>query len=167
QGVCQRFQEVRPALLSPRRQPAEWPTATKVGYRSADSQDKMRGWLCDPFMKRWVLVVGIYLLVALPGWAGQKYDVRGLVLKVDPSRKSILVSCESIPGYMEAMTMPFTVRESAMLKGLQPGTAVDFTLVVNGDASYADNVRSRAFQSLELDPTQARRMRLLEKMAAP
>jgi protein SCO1 len=127
----------------------------------------MRGWLCDPVMKRWVLFVGMYLLVTLPGWAGQKYDVRGLVLKVDPSRKSMLVSCESIPGYMEAMTMPFTVRESAMLKGLQPGTAVDFTLVVDGDASYADNVRVRAFESLELDPTQARRMRLLEKMAAP
>ena len=39
----------------------------------------------------------------------------------------MLVSCESIPGYMEAMTMPFTVRESGMLEGLKPGTAVEFT----------------------------------------
>ena len=100
-------------------------------------------------------------------WAAQKYDVRGLVLKVDPSRKSMVVSCESIPGYMEAMAMPFTVRESKMLDGLQPGTAVEFTLVVDEDSSYADNVRARAFESLELDPTQARRMRLLEKIVAP
>jgi len=118
-------------------------------------------------MKRWVLVVAVSLLTAAHAWTGQKYDVRGLVLKVDPSRKSMLVSCESIPGYMEAMTMPFTVRESRTLEGLRPGTAVDFTLVVDDDASYADNVRARAFESLELDPTQARRMRLLEKMVAP
>jgi len=79
----------------------------------------------------------------------------------------MVVSCESIPGYMEAMAMPFTVRESKMLDGLQPGTAVEFTLVVDEDSSYADNVRARAFESLELDPTQARRMQLLEKIVAP
>ena len=118
-------------------------------------------------MKRWVLVVAICLLTAAHAWVVRKYDVRGLVLKVDPSHKSMLVSCESIPGYMEAMTMPFAVRESRMLDGLQPGTAVEFTLMVDEGSSYADNVRARAFENLELDPTQARRMRLLEKIAAP
>jgi protein SCO1/2 len=118
-------------------------------------------------MKRWALVVAVSLLTAAHAWAAQKYGVRGLVLKVDPSRKSMLVSCESIPGYMEAMTMPFNVRESRVLEGLKPGTAVDFTLVVDEDSSYAENVRARAFENLELDPTQARRMRLLEKMVAP
>ena len=118
-------------------------------------------------MKRWALLAVVLVLTASPAWAAQKYDVRGLVLKVDPSRKTMLVSCESIPGYMEAMTMPFTVREPKMLEGLQPGTAVEFTLVVDEDSSYADNVRARAFENLELDPTQARRMNLLEKMVAP
>jgi protein SCO1 len=108
----------------------------------------------------------VFLLTAAQAWAAQKYDVRGLVLKIDPAHKSMLVSCESIPGYMEAMTMSFTVQQSRMLEGLQAGTAVEFTLVVDGDSSYADNVRVRAFESLELDPTQARRMRLLEKMVA-
>jgi protein SCO1 len=118
-------------------------------------------------MKRWVLVAVASLLAAAQAGATQKYDVRGLVLKVDPSHKSMLVSCESIPGYMEAMAMPFTVREAKMLEGLQPGTTVKFTLVVNQDSSYADNVQAQAFDSLELDPTQARRMHLLEKMVAP
>lgn len=118
-------------------------------------------------MKRCVLTAGIFLLTTAYAWAGQKYDVRGLVLKVDAPKKNMLVSCESIPGYMEAMTMPFTVREPGMLEGLKPGTAVEFTLVVDDDSSYADNVRARAFESLELDPTQARRMRILEKTVAP
>jgi protein SCO1/2 len=118
-------------------------------------------------MKRWVLVVAVSLLTAAQAWTAEKYEVRGLVLKIDPSRKSMLVSCESIPNYMEAMTMPFAVRDSSKLEGLQPGTAVEFTLVVDEDSSYADNVRTRGFENLELDPTQARRMSLLEKMVAP
>jgi protein SCO1 len=112
-----------------------------------------------------VAVVSLFA-VARAG-AAQKYDVRGLVLKVDPSHKSMLVSCEAIPGYMDAMTMPFAVRESKMLEGLQPGTTVKFTLVVTEDSSYADDIQAQAFESLELDPTQARRMKLLEKMVAP
>ena len=118
-------------------------------------------------MKHWVLVVVLALLTAVRAAAVQKYDVRGLVLKVDPSRKSMLVSCENIPGFMEAMTMPFEVREPKMLEGLQPGMAVKFVLVVDGDSSYADDVQARAFENLELDPTQARRMHLLEKEVAP
>jgi protein SCO1 len=118
-------------------------------------------------MKRWILVAVVSLLTAARAGATQKYDVRGLVLKVDPPGKSMLVSCESIPGFMEAMTMPFTVREPKMLEGLQPGTAVKFVLVVDGDSSYAEDVHARAFENLELDPTQARRMHLLEKVVTP
>lgn len=112
-------------------------------------------------------MVVVFVLTVCRVWAVQKYDVRGLVLKVDSPRGTMLVSCESIPGYMEAMTMPFTVREPRMLERLQPGTAVEFTLVVAENSSYAENVRARAFENLELDPTQARRMHLLEKMVAP
>jgi protein SCO1 len=118
-------------------------------------------------MKHWALLVTVLVVTASPMWAVQKYDVRGLVLKVDSPRKTMVVSCESIPGFMEAMTMAFTVREPRALEGLQPGTTVEFTLVVEEDSSYADNVRARAFENLELDPTQARRMKILEKMVAP
>ncbi len=73
-------------------------------------------------MKRWALLATLLVVTACPVWGVQKYDVRGLVLKVDGPHKTMLVSCESIPGYMEAMAMPFTVREPKMLEGLQPGT---------------------------------------------
>jgi protein SCO1 len=118
-------------------------------------------------MKRCGLIVAVSLLVAAQSWAGKNYNVRGLVLKIDAPHKSMVVSCEKIPGFMEAMAMSFAVRDPKMLEGLQSGTAVEFTLVVDGDSSYADNVHVRAFENLELDPTQARRMRLLEKALAP
>ena len=90
-----------------------------------------------------------------------------MVLKVDRSNKTMVVSCESIPGYMEAMTMPFSVRDGKALDTLQPGATVEFTWVVGKNSSYADNVQVRPYDNLELDPSQARRMKLLEKMVAP
>ena len=46
------------------------------------------------------------------------------------SRSSFVVSHDSIAGLMEAMTMPFDVREPKELDGVAPGTIVEFTLVV-------------------------------------
>lgn len=79
----------------------------------------------------------------------------------------MIVSCESIPGYMEAMAMPFSVQDSKEIDELQPGTTVEFTWVVNQDSSYAENVHARPFDNLELDPSQARRLKLLENAVAP
>ena len=39
------------------------------------------------------------------------------------------------PGLMEAMAMPFDVRDPEELSALAPGTMIEFTLVVNEEAS--------------------------------
>jgi protein SCO1 len=111
----------------------------------------------------WVGLLVFVICVAVPSRASQKYDVTGIVLQVDRQHKSISVSCKEIPGYMEAMAMPFQVRDVNLLEGLQPGTNIGFSLVIDKNTSYAENIHVRPFESLELDPTQARRFRLMEK----
>jgi protein SCO1/2 len=98
---------------------------------------------------------------------GQKYDARGLVLKVDAPHKTILVSCQTIPGYMEAMVMPFDVLDSTQLDGLKPGTAIEFNLVVEKSFSHLENIHVLAYQGLEVDPLTARRLQLLNQTANP
>ena len=39
---------------------------------------------------------------------------------------------------------------------------VEFTLIVENGSSFAKGVRVRPFESFELDPTEARRLKLLE-----
>ena len=94
--------------------------------------------------------------------SSQKYAVTGLLLASDSSRHTITVSCREIPGYMEPMVMTFPVRGATLPGGLQPGVIVDFTLVVEKKTSFAEDVRIRPFESLELDPTEARRLKLVE-----
>jgi protein SCO1/2 len=93
--------------------------------------------------------------------APQKYDVTGLLLKVDDTYRNITVSCRAIPGYMDAMVMSFPVH-GKLPTDLQTGAAIEFDLVVEKGSSYAANLRVKPFESLELDPAQARRLKLME-----
>lgn len=99
--------------------------------------------------------------------ASQKHHVAGLLLSADSSRRIITVSCREIPGYMEAMVMSFPVKGSPLPDSLQPGAMVDFTLIVDHDTSFAEGVKVRPFESLELDPTEARRLKLVENASSP
>jgi protein SCO1/2 len=91
----------------------------------------------------------------------------GVVLKVDPATRTMVVSTEKVPGFMEAMAMPFSVRQAAMLNGLKPGTTINFTFVVDAGSSYAENIRVRGFENLEQKPLELRRLKLLNALASP
>ena len=106
-------------------------------------------------------------LIALSATASEKHEVTGLLLAVDPSHHTMTVSCKEIPGYMEAMTMSFPVRDAVLPAGLQPGMMVDFTLIIDSNTSFAVGVHIRPFESLELDPTEARRLKLIENASSP
>lgn len=119
-------------------------------------------------MKRGAISLLAWLVLAAhPGRGAQPYSVTGLVLKVDPAKKTMVVSCNTIPGYMEAMVMPFEVRDSNALNGVQPGMSVEFSLIVGQDASYAENIRVRKFESVEQDPFTAHRLKALQTLVTP
>jgi protein SCO1/2 len=65
---------------------------------------------------------------------------------------------------MAAMVMPIPVRDGKALEALKPSEVVDFTLVVTKDDAYAENLHVHQYQSMELEPLQARRLQLLAGM---
>jgi protein SCO1/2 len=120
-------------------------------------------------MTKSVVALVLVLAVALPGLVSAqakpgRHAVRGMVLGVDAARKSVVVSHDSIPGVMEAMAMPFDVRNARELEGLVPGAIVSFTLVITKESSHAEALRVVRYESVEQDPITARRLRLLEKL---
>jgi protein SCO1/2 len=104
------------------------------------------------------------LLASVPGVAfGQaRHAMRGMVLSVDASRKTVVVSHESVPNLMPAMTMPFAVRNQRELAGLVPGAIVSFSLVLSSESGHIQDVRVVRYESVENDPLTARRLRLLQ-----
>lgn len=72
---------------------------------------------------------------------GTRHDVQGLVLKVDLPSRSIVVSHEPIPGFMNAMVMPFTAARAEDLAEVRAGDRIAFRMTVRGERTTIDTVR--------------------------
>ena len=65
------------------------------------------------------------------------FTLRGKVISVDRAAKTATVEHGDIPGYMDAMTMPFPVRQDEVWDVLTPGSEIHADLVVdNANAQY-------------------------------
>jgi protein SCO1 len=108
----------------------------------------------------------VLLLALLPALAAaaERYPVTGLILSIDQPHLRFTASCTEIPGYMKAMVMPIPVREAKALTDLKPSMFVDFTLVVEKDRSYAENVRVHEYENLAQEPLLVRRLQLLARL---
>jgi protein SCO1/2 len=113
-----------------------------------------------------VWLPALFCIALYPALAAQRYPVSGMVVRVDPAERTMVVSHGPITGFMDAMVMPFHVRKPEALTGMQPGMKVDFTLVVDKESSYADDVRVASGDSVARDPLQARRLQLLDSLVA-
>lgn len=102
------------------------------------------------------------LLFAARGVFGETYSVSGLVLLADREHLALKVSCQAIPGYMEAMVMTFPVRDSKALDGLKPGILIDFKLNVEKNAAYAEQIHVRAYENATQEPMAARQLEILD-----
>lgn len=70
-----------------------------------------------------------------------RHDVRGLVLKVDPAVGLVTVSHDPIPGYMDAMVMPFAASRPQELKDVRPGDRIQFRLNLHRNKTLIDRVK--------------------------
>jgi protein SCO1/2 len=116
-------------------------------------------------MRRVLGITALLFLAVLSSVAAQEYPVTGMVLNVDRSHRTFTASIQAIPGFMQAMTMPFEVRQSKDLDGLAPGAVVEFVLVVDQKSSHAARIRLVRYQSVEPDPLAANRLKLLTEIA--
>ena len=84
----------------------------------------------------------------------RRYTVQGQVLAVATDRKEATIKHEVIAGLMEAMTMPYTVRDETALATLKPGDLITSTLVVFSNGAHLVDVKKVGEAPLEA-PTQA------------
>ena len=104
--------------------------------------------------------------MAMARAAAREYSVTGMVVSVDRANKTFTASIQAIPNYMQAMTMPFEVRQESDLQGLSPGVVVTFTLSVDRNTSHAERIRIVEYQNTEQDPFSASRLKLLNDLAS-
>lgn len=68
------------------------------------------------------------------------YEMHGKVMAVDLLGKELIVEHDAIPGFMEAMTMPYPVSSPALLQKVQPGDEIKADLAVRSDTVVIDKL---------------------------
>ncbi len=68
------------------------------------------------------------------------FPLRGEVVGIDTAKGVVTVSHHEIPNYMAAMTMPFRVKNHALLNGVHVGDSVHATLAVSRVESWLETL---------------------------
>jgi protein SCO1/2 len=61
------------------------------------------------------------------------YKLRGKVVSTDASKGEVTLNHEAIPGFMEAMTMPYKLKDASILGELHPGDVITADVLVSQD----------------------------------
>lgn len=72
--------------------------------------------------------------------AAKRYHLTGRVVSTDKRGSSVMIDGDAIPDFMDAMTMPYTVKDLTLLDKLTPGDKISADVVVQGDDSWIENV---------------------------
>jgi protein SCO1 len=70
----------------------------------------------------------------------KQYHVRGVVVSTNAAKGEVTLDTEAIPGFMQAMTMPYTLRNAGITSELHPGDTITATLFASDNADVLDQI---------------------------
>lgn len=114
-----------------------------------------------PFLRGVALVSLLSVVFLSCGKKEQKetnlvtFPLRGEVVGVDTARGVITIAHDSIPNYMNAMVMPFKIKDPALLHGIAIGDSVGATLAVSRTESWLEGLHLlRKGENVEAAPAE-------------
>jgi protein SCO1/2 len=89
-----------------------------------------------------MLILGLTIAVTSCSRAPEThaYQLTGQILVVKPDTNEVLVRHQDIPGFMPAMTMPYVVKDPALIKDRVAGDLITATLTVGADSAYLSSI---------------------------
>jgi protein SCO1/2 len=86
----------------------------------------------------WTLIVLTALSTGCqkPAVHTREFPLTGEIVAIKLDRTEVTVKHDDVVGFMPAMTMPFSVKDPALIHGLASGDLIKATLVITDDESY-------------------------------
>lgn len=69
------------------------------------------------------------------------YAAKGVVKELKADGKTVVIQHEEVVGYMPAMTMPFEVRDTNELRGVQQGDSISFQIRASSKDAWIEQLR--------------------------
>ncbi|MDX2269044.1 MAG: copper-binding protein [Bryobacter sp.] len=70
----------------------------------------------------------------------ETHALKGEVVRLEGETQVVVVKHEEIPGWMEAMTMGFPVKDKAAFETLKPGQKINAEVKVQGDEFWLEKI---------------------------
>ena len=109
---------------------------------------KKLGWLFAGLAALLTIVGGQSARIACAAQPGQgqqtktqRYVLTGTVQSIDTPNHQVVVDGDAVPGYMDAMSMPYSVPDEKALKALTVGDIIRADIVVQGDDAHLENIK--------------------------
>jgi protein SCO1 len=87
------------------------------------------------------VLVACLLMISCQSVPERRFELKGTVKAVDKTQRQVTIAHEPIKGFMDAMTMPFNVKDDWAIPVLAPGQVVEAILVVQGDHSWIEGLK--------------------------
>lgn len=84
--------------------------------------------------------------------APKQYELSGQVLGIRPDALEMLVKHGDIPGFMPAMTMPYKVKDDALLQGKAPGDLITATVAVTDAQGVLTSITTTGHAAIDQPP---------------
>lgn len=90
----------------------------------------------------YILILSLALIAckSQPPQQGKRYELKGSIVSVDKAKQSATIAHEEVKDFMDAMTMPFKLKDAWPLDVMKPGDQVQATLVVTEDSAWLEDV---------------------------
>ena len=102
----------------------------------------------DKHIRAFLIPFVILAVIGLSGCHTQKpaeapapQHLTGVVIGVDRSKGLVTVKHAAVPGKMDAMTMPFSPANPAILSTLHPGDKISADFSVQANGAVLDNIK--------------------------
>ena len=87
------------------------------------------------------LVVAALLSIGCAGEKARRYPMQGEVKALDPAAKTATIAAGKIEGWMEAMTMEYSIKPDSDFARLHVGDHIEATVVVKDTSYYVTDVK--------------------------
>jgi len=115
----------------------------------------------------WKRGVAAVALAASAAACAKHYTTTGLILRIDKPGAIVTISHDAFPGFMDAMAMPFDLKDGAQRVRLTAGDRVKFRLSAKGGRSWVDRLEVISAAPIDAGLTQTPATHLLVPVGSP
>jgi protein SCO1/2 len=115
----------------------------------------------------WRSGVAAVALAASAAACAKHYTTNGLILRIDKPGAIVTISHDAFPGFMDAMAMPFDLKDGAQRVRLTAGDRVKFRLSTKGGRSWVDRLEVISAAPIDAGLTQTPATHLLVPVGSP